>query len=682
MIQSNKVHEILYGGDYNPEQWGEQEIQKDMEYLPQAGVNIVTLNVFNWAMIQPDETHYDFSGLDETVRMVTEKGMKICMATATGAHPAWMAHRHPDILRTEFNGMKRKFGARHNSCPNSPTFHTYSTRLAAKLAEHYKNQENIAAWHIGNEYGGICYCENCEKAFRIWLQKKYGTLDKLNQVWKTHFWGHTFYDWDEIVAPNLLTEHFESNRSMYPCITLDYYRFYSDSLLQNFIDESDEIRKAIPDAKITTNLMGFYKDLDYGKWAKHMDFVSWDNYPSAGEPEAMIAMKHDLMRGLKPGMPFSLMEQTPSVSNWHNYATLKRPGEMRLMSYQAMGHGADTIMFFQMRQCRAECEKLHSAFISHVGTNDTRIYKECQALGLELHSLGNEILGSRVPAKAAIVFDWNNWWAIEMSAGLNMDLHYIDELYAYYEALHAYGVQVDVIGVDAPLDAYKLVIAPTLYMVKPGVADRLTAFADQGGTLVVSIYSGLADENENVTQSGYPGELRKLCGLWIEEFDSLPSGELNHFTWNGQRYTSELMFAISHPEGAQTLAAYESDFYAKMPVLSKHTTGKGQVYYFGTRSEKAFYHAFMKQLCADQKILAQDAQELPEGLELSIREKDGAEYLFFLNHKGEEEHAGKENSIRLTEALAGVSMLGEREYKAGELLTLPPYGVEILKKKI
>ena len=167
MIQSNKVHEILYGGDYNPEQWGTEELQKDMEYLPQAGVNIVTLNVFNWAMIQPDETHYDFSGLDETVRMVTEKKMKICMATATGAHPAWMAHRHPDILRTEFNGMKRKFGGRHNSCPNSPTFHLYSVRLAAKLAEHYRNQDNIVAWHIGNEYGGICYCENCEKAFRI-----------------------------------------------------------------------------------------------------------------------------------------------------------------------------------------------------------------------------------------------------------------------------------------------------------------------------------------------------------------------------------------------------------------------------------------------------------------------------------------------------------------------------------
>ena len=680
MIQSNKVHEILYGGDYNPEQWGTEELQKDMEYLPQAGVNIVTLNVFNWAMIQPDETHYDFSGLDETVRMVTEKKMKICMATATGAHPAWMAHRHPDILRTEFNGMKRKFGGRHNSCPNSPTFHLYSVRLAAKLAEHYRNQDNIVAWHIGNEYGGICYCENCEKAFRIWLQKKYGTLEKLNQVWNTHFWGHTFYDWDEIVAPNLLTEHFESNRSMFPCITLDYYRFYSDSLMQNFIDESEEIRKIIPDAKITTNLMGFYKELDYGAWAKHMDFISWDNYPNAGEPEAMIGMKHDLMRGLKPGMPFALMEQTPSVSNWHNYATLKRPGEMRLMSYQAMAHGADTIMFFQMRQCRAECEKLHSAFISHVGTNDTRIYRECKELGQELHSLGDELIGSRVPAKAAILFDWNNWWAIEMSAGLNMDLHYLDELYCYYEALHAYGVQVDVIGTDAPLDDYRLVIAPTLYMVKPGVSDRLSAFTEQGGTLVLSIYSGMADENDNVTQSGYPGELRKLCGLWIEEFDSLPSGECNHFTWDGQRYTSELMFALSHPEGAQTLAGYETDFYQGMPVLSVHHTGKGQVYYFGTRSEKDFYHAFTKKLCTEQGLLSQDAKELPEGLELSIREKDGVNYLFFLNHLGEENHTARENSICLTDQFAGTSMLSGRKYCGGEKLTLPPYGVELLRQ--
>lgn len=681
MICSDKVHEILYGGDYNPEQWGEEERQKDMQYLPEAGVNIVTLNVFNWGMLQPDEEHYDFSELDETVQMVTDKGMKICMATATAAHPAWMAHRYPDILRTEFSGMKRKYGARHNSCPNSDTFHKYATRLAAKLAERYQNQDNIVAWHIGNEYGGICYCENCEKAFRIWLQKKYGSIEKLNQVWNTHFWGHTFYDWDEIVAPNLLTEHFENNRSMYPCITLDYYRFQSDSMLQNFIDESAEIRKIIPDAKITTNLMGFYKELDYGKWAKYMDFVSWDNYPNAGEPEAMIAMKHDLMRGLKPGMPFSLMEQTPSVSNWHNYATLKRPGEMRLMSYQAMAHGADTIMFFQMRQCKAECEKLHSAFIGHVGTNNTRIYKECQALGKELQSLGSEIPGSLVPAKAAILFDWNNWWAIEMSAGLNMDLHYIDELYCYYEALHAYGVQVDVIGTDAALDEYRIVIAPALYMVKPGVAGRLTTFTENGGTLVVSIYSGMADENENVTQNGYPGELRELCGLWTEEFDSLPAGEYNHFTWNGTQYRSELMFAISHPESSGTLATYESDFYKGMPVLSVNQTGKGKTYYFGTRSETSFYHAFMKQLCIEQEILHETDAELPEGMEISVREKDGKQYIFFLNHKGQEQHAGLENSISLTKEMTGVSMLDHKKYQAGDILKLEPYGVEILYRE-
>ena len=267
-----------------------------------------------------------------------------------------------------------------------------------------------------------------------------------------------------------------------------------------------------------------------------------------------------------------------------------------------------------------------------------------------------------------------------MSAGLNMDLHYLDELYCYYEALHAYGVQVDVIGTDAPLDDYRLVIAPTLYMVKPGVSDRLSAFTEQGGTLVLSIYSGMADENDNVTQSGYPGELRKLCGLWIEEFDSLPSGECNHFTWDGQRYTSELMFALSHPEGAQTLAGYETDFYQGMPVLSVHHTGKGQVYYFGTRSEKAFYHAFTKKLCTEQGLLSQDAKELPEGLELSIREKDGVNYLFFLNHLGEENHTARENSICLTDQLAGTSMLSGRKYCGGETLTLPPYGVELLRQ--
>lgn len=316
ILDSGKVTKMLYGGDYNPEQWDEETREKDMELLGKAHIDVVTLNVFNWAMLQPNEETYDFSELDETVERVTKNGMKICMATSTGAHPAWMAKKYPDILRTEFSGMKRKFGGRHNSCPNSPTFRKYSVALARALALHYKDQKNIVAWHVSNEYGEACYCENCEKAFRVWLRKRYGTLENLNYAWNTRFWGHTFYEWDEIVAPNLLSEHFEENRSMFQGITLDYKRFNSDGMLQNFRNEYQAIKEIIPDAKITTNFMGTYKPLDYKSWAPYLDMISWDNYPEKDAEPAKVAMNHDLMRGLKGGMPFMLMEQTPSVSNW------------------------------------------------------------------------------------------------------------------------------------------------------------------------------------------------------------------------------------------------------------------------------------------------------------------------------------------------------------------------------
>lgn len=299
MGYGKNVKEIYYGGDYNPEQWPEDVWQEDMRMFKKAHINQVTLNVFSWAALQPDEETYSFEKLDRIMELVRENGLKVCMATSTGAHPAWMAKRHPDILRTEFNGMKRKFGGRHNSCPNSPTYRMYAPRLAGELAKRYKDYENIVAWHISNEFGGECYCENCEKAFQEWLKKKYGTIEEMNRSFNSSFWGHTFYDWDEVVLPNLLSEHFEENRTMFQGISLDYRRFNSDSMLECFQLEYDAIRREMPDVPITTNLMGFYKPLDYQKWAKKMDFISWDSYPAPEDSPAAIAIRHDLMRGIK-----------------------------------------------------------------------------------------------------------------------------------------------------------------------------------------------------------------------------------------------------------------------------------------------------------------------------------------------------------------------------------------------
>ena len=653
MRYSNKVKKIVYGGDYNPEQWPEEIWEEDMRLLKEANVDILTLNVFSWAALQPSEEEYNFSKLDKIMKMVKENGFQVCLATSTGAHPAWMAKKYPDILRTEFNGMERKFGGRHNSCPNSPTYEKYSVRLAAKIAERYKDYDNIVAWHISNEFGGECYCENCEKAFRVWLKKKYKTIENLNYAWNTAFWGHTFYEWDEIVLPNLLSEHFEQNRSQFQGITVDYKRFNSESILKCYQREYEVLKSITPDIPITTNLMGFYKELDYKMWAKYMDVVSWDNYPSNQDTPAQIAMSHDLIRGVGGGKPFLLMEQTPSATNWQPYNVLKRPGVMRLWSYQAVAHGSDSVMFFQMRRTVGACEKLHGAIIDHAGTNETRVFKEVKALGEELKMLGEQTLGSVTEAKAAVYFDWDNWWAIECSAGPSCDLKYLDEVFCYYRALMEQNYSVDIIGVEDNLDRYKVVIAPILYMTKTGYDEKIRSFVENGGTFITSFFSGIVDEHDLVITGGYPGRLRDILGIWVEESDALPRGTENQITYNEEVYPATLLCDIMHLEGAEALSCYEKDFYANTPALTVNHYGKGKAYYVGTRLNEAFYKTFLKECLQGQGVTP--ILETEQGIEITRRYKKQNSYLFALNH------TDKDKTVQLSEQ--GTDILHNISYK-------------------
>ena len=665
------VKKMLYGGDYNPEQWDEAVWEEDMRMFRLAGIDCVTLNVFSWAALQSDEVTYHFERLDKIMELVRKNNLKVVMATSTAAHPAWMAKKYPEVLRTEFNGMKRKFGSRHNSCPNSPVYQKYSVALARKLAERYGTYDNIVTWHISNEYGGECYCENCEKAFRVWLKEKYGSIEALNKAWNTSFWGHTFYDWDEIVVPNLQSEHFAQDRTTFQGISLDYRRFNSDSILQNYLREYEAVKAVTPHIPVTTNLMGFYKALDYQKWAGYMDVVSWDNYPDPTDPPALVAMRHDLMRGLKQGAPFMLMEQTPSVTNWQSYNLLKRPGDMRLISYQAVAHGADTVMFFQMRRSIGACEKFHGAVIDHVGTENTRVFREVSQLGEELKQLGDTTLDSRTPSKAAMLVDWDNWWALEYSAGPSCDLKYMDELANYYTALYDNNISVDIISAQDPLDDYKVVIAPVMYMTKPGADEKIRKFVSEGGTFVTTFLSGLVDEHDLVITGGYPGKLRDILGIWVEETDALPSYMKNSFSWNGKDYDCGLICDIMHMENAQALACYDKDFYEGTPVLSKNEFGKGHAYYVATRAGQDFYADFLNKVLEEQGV--EPVFKPCKGVEITIRRKEETNFLFFLNHNTQE-------TVLIAEK-PGTDLLTGKEYRPGDEIVLQTKGVVLFKEQ-
>ncbi len=649
---------ILYGGDYNPNQWPKEVWREDMRMFEDAHINSATINVFSWAKIQPAEEIYDFSELDEIVDMLSRENFSIVLATSTGAMPAWLVKRYPEVSRVDYEGRRHKFGQRHNACPNSPVFQQYSARLAAELAKRYGHNPHVACWHINNEYGGECYCENCEKAFRVWLRKKYGTLEALNKAWNLEFWGHTVYDWDEIVPPNALSEGLGPDKTAFAGISIDYRRFMSDSLLENYKLERDTIRRYDPDTPITTNLMGTYKGLDYFKWAKEMDIVSWDNYPAYNTPWSLTAMRHDLMRGLK-GRPFMLMEQTPSQQNWQPYNSLKKPGQMRAQSYQTIAHGADTIQFFQLRRSVGACEKFHGAVISHAGTENTRVFREVTRLGKELKKLDG-ILGAENRAQVGIIFDWDNFWALEYTSGPSQDLKYVEQLHAYYRYFYEHNIPVDMIPTDAHFTKYKLVVAPVLYMVKEGVAEALEQYVRGGGLLVTSFMSGIAGPSDNVYLGGYPGPLRKLCGIWVEEIDALAPGSRNTVRFaDGKEYTCSLLCDILHLEGAQCLASYASDFYAGTPAVTVHDFGAGKAYYVGTQLDHDALSSVLTGAADAAGIRSALREETP--LEVVQRTAETGIFTFVLNFTGTEqplpaEFAGKTDLLS-GEPVPGGTML-------------------------
>ncbi|MDK4449466.1 beta-galactosidase [Enterococcus casseliflavus] len=647
---------ILFGGDYNPNQWPKEIWEEDIRIFKKASINSATVNVFSWAKIQPSENCYDFEELDQIIEKLSTEGFDIVLATSTAALPAWMFKKYPEVARTDYDGRHHKFGQRHNACPNSLVYQKYAERLATKLAERYGENPQVTCWHINNEYGGECYCDNCEKAFRVWLKDKYHTIEALNKAWNMEFWGHTVYEWDEIVLPNALSEGIGYDKTAFAGISIDYRRFNSDSLLKNYMMERDAIRKIDPTTPITTNLMGTFKGLDYFKWAKEMDLVSWDNYPSYNTAWSLVAMTHDLMRGLKQ-QPFMLMEQTPSQQNWQPYNSLKKPGQMRAQSYQTIAHGADTIQYFQLRRSIGACEKFHGAVIEHVGHEDTRVFRETAALGAELAQL-SDIIGTQTQAQVAVIFDWDNYWALEYTSGPTVDLKYVEQIHRYYRYFYEQNIAVDLVPVDADLSKYKLVAAPVLYMIKEGMQERLTDFVMQGGALLTTYMSGIVDQSDNVHLGGYPGPLRELAGIWVEEIDALAPEQSNGVSLVNEELTgtSNLVSDLIHLENAEALAHYTSNFYAGMPAVTKNTIGDGTVYYFGGQLEDQLQDQLFKTIVEESDITP--VIEEATKLEIACRENAEAKFFVIINFH-EEAQPLPEMFVGKTDLLTGEVLSSE-----------------------
>jgi beta-galactosidase len=666
---------VLFGGDYNPEQWPDEVWDRDYELFDVAGIDTVTLGVFDWALIQSGQDVYDFTLLDRIVHRAAAEGRQICLATGTGALPPWLARAHPEVNRTDFEGRRHRYGQRHNACPNSPVFRSLSTELARRIAARYADNPSVIAWHVGNEYGGACYCELCAAAFRDWLRGRYGSLTALNTAWHTTFWSHTFTDWDEIEPPTALTEHWRGpEHTAFQGITLDYRRFFSDALLACFVAERAAIRESSPDKPVTTNFMGMYQPVDYHRWARHLDFVSWDNYPPDDTSQARMALTHDLMRGLKDGQPFWLMEQTPSTTASRDVNPLKRPGVLRLWSWQAVAHGADAVLFFQLRASRGACEKYHGAVIGHAGRADTRVFRETAALGAEFQRLGGTVLGARTPARVALLFDWDSWWALEMSDGPSRLVRYQQTVLAYYTALWEAGIDVDVVPVTADLGGYDIVVAPALHMVKGDLAQRVEEVAARGGSVVTTFLSGRVDEDDNAFLSDVPGPFKRLMGVRVDEWDARGPEFVNPVRLRGADgeldVEARLLFELVIPEGAETIGTYQADFYAGTPAVTRNGFGDGVGWYVAAGLDQRGVSWVLRQVLARHDIPSR-YPDLPD-LESAERvSSDGARVLFLLNHS--------DKALEVTAEHGGLDLLCGARVERGAPLRLPPRGVLVLR---
>jgi beta-galactosidase len=668
-MQHSFPRTILYGGDYNPEQWPESVWHEDMRLMKLAHVNMVSVNIFSWALLEPKPDHYYFDQLDRIMSMLAEHGVAADLATGTASPPTWMSRLYPSMLPVTREGIRMSHGSRQHYCPNSPDFRRKSAALVQRLAERYATHPALKMWHVNNEYGchvSQCYCDNCAEAFRIWLQERYQSLEALNFAWGTNFWSQHYYEWDDILPPRI------SPAQNNPGQCLDYWRFMSDSLLACYRVEEDILRAVTPNVPLTTNFMVAFKPVDEFAWAPHLDIISFDMYPPITAQPWESALPHDLMRSLKSGRPHLVMEQSPSQVNWMPQNPHKRPGRMRLHSMQAVAHGADGVLFFQWRQSQAGAEQFHSAVVPHEGSEHGRIFQQAAQVGAELKQLSSDVVGSRIPAQAAILMDWQNWWAVEYLPGPSNRLNYWEQIKTYYHPLHSLNIAVDIVSPDSDLSNYQLMIAPLLYMLRPGVAKNIEQFVARGGTFLTTYFSGIVDQNDHVVLGGYPAELRKLLGIHIEEFDPWTPEMTNQViikegSLRGS-YPCTLWADVVRLEGAQALGVFASDYHANNPALTVHQFEQGHAYYLATQVSSELLTKLTKELC--QKANIAPVLEAPEGVEVTKRaQADGRAVYFLLNHTEQAQRVKLPVGV-FTSLLDGKRVEGEVEMSGVDVAVL------------
>ncbi|TDW42406.1 beta-galactosidase [Curtobacterium sp. PhB42] len=619
---------LSFGGDYSPEQWPREVWFEDVRLMREAGVNLVTIGVFSWALLERSPGEYTFDWLDDVIALLHDNGIAVDLATPTAAPPNWLLTAHPEVLPVDATERRERPGGRLGWCAASTVFREHALRIVGALAERYGHHPAVRLWHVSNELGGgngRCYCEESAADFRRWLADRYGDVDTANAAWGTAFWGHNYTSFDEVSPPRGV------GGAPNPGLFLDFERYSSDALLRHF-DAEKAVIEQYSDVPVTTNFMvgAGSQVVDYAAWAKHVAIPANDHYTLVDDPhrEQDLALAADRMRGITAGRtPWLLMEHSTGGPSWQQRNRAKEPGEILRNSLAHVARGSDGAMFFQWRASTAGAEQFHSAMVPHAGTR-TRIWREVVALGRALRDLA-PVQGSRVePARVAIVVDEPSGWALQSGLKPHRGLRYSRELRAWYAAFHDRQVLTDVVPSDADLDGYDVVVVPTMLIVDDATAARIAAVVDRGATLIVTYLSGVADETARIRAGGYPGAFRQVLGAWSEEFTPLQRDEIRTLD-DGGTVTDWAEAVVV--DDADVVLRYTDGSLADRAAVTRRAVGGG-----------AWYVSAMLPAQSAQRLVDRVIEEralprtvtAPPGLEAVRRvHDDGSVFLFLVNHR-------------------------------------------------
>ncbi|MFJ4999045.1 beta-galactosidase [Microbacterium sp. NPDC088619] len=616
---------LVFGCDYNPEQWDRSVWPDDVRLMQQAGVGLVAINIFGWSSINPAEGVWDFTALDEIIALLHEGGIRINLGTGTASPAPWVTAQHPEILPVGEDGTVFHQGGRQGYCPSSPVFRAYAAEVVTRVVERYGDHPAVSLWHVSNELGchnALCYCDTSAEAFRGWLRERYADIEALNRAWGTTFWSQRYSDFDDVRVPA------QALSLRNPGQILDFQRFSSDEQLSLYRAEAAILRDR-SDLPVTTNFMvtAHIRNLDYWTWAGDMDLIANDHYLDRRLDDARgeLSFAADLTRGLAQGAPWLLMETSTGAVNWQPYNLAKAPGEMQRNIAAHIARGADGICFFQWRASTQGAEKYHTALVPHAG-EDSDQWREVVELGALLERLG-EVAGTRVAADAALFFSWDSWWATENEGRPSEALTYLGQVHAAHAALADAGITTDVVRPGAELDGYRLLIVPALHLISDADAAAIARAVENGATALITFYSGIVDEQDRVRTGGYPGAFRELLGIRSEEFAPLRPDEsvtLSDGTtgtiWSERLKTTD----------AEVVASFVDGPAAGRPAITRRAAGAGEAWFLGTQPARDDYRRLVAQLAASAGVAPTPGAD--RDVEIVRRTGDAGSFLFVINH--------------------------------------------------